>query len=74
LNIAKKNLADHFAVVGITEEFDRSLILISRLLGWSHPFYTKQNVTRRHPHKEELPRETLRVLQAYNELDLELYR
>jgi hypothetical protein len=74
LNIAKKNLADHFALVGITEEFDRSLILISKLLGWRHPFYTKQNVTSRHPHKEELPRETLRVLQAHNQLDLELYR
>jgi Sulfotransferase family len=74
LNIAKRHLAEHFAVVGITEEFDRSLMLISRLLGWRHPFYTKQNVTHRHPRKDELPRETLRVIEAYNELDRELYR
>jgi Galactose-3-O-sulfotransferase len=74
LNIAKRQLAEHFAVVGITEEFDRSLILISRLLGWRHPYYTKQNVTRRHPRKDELPRETLHVIQAYNELDVELFR
>jgi len=73
LNIAKRNLAEHFAVVGITEEFDRSLILITRILGWRHPFYTRQNVTRRHPRKDELPQETLDVIQAYNELDLELY-
>ena len=74
LKIAKKNLAEHFAVVGITEKFDHSLILISRLFGWRHPFYTKQNVTRRRPHKEQLPRETLSVVEANNELDLELYR
>jgi hypothetical protein len=46
LDIAKRNLASHFAVIGITEEFDRSLILMKRRLAWRHPFYTSQNVSR----------------------------
>jgi hypothetical protein len=73
LNTAKKNLAEYFSVVGVTEEFDSSLILISRLMGWRHPFYVRKNVTRHHPGKEQLRPETLRVVQAYNELDLELH-
>jgi hypothetical protein len=74
LGIAKRNLAECFAVVGITEEFDRSLILMKRILGWRNPFYVSQNVSRRRPRKEGLPVETLRVIQAYNALDIELYR
>jgi Sulfotransferase family len=74
LNIAKRNLAKYFAVVGITEEFDRSLILMKRILGWRNPFYIRRNVTRGRPRKDEFPQETLHVIQANNELDLELYR
>src|SRR4030095_15973884 len=37
LNIAKRNLADHFAVVGLTEEFDRSLIIMKRVFKWRDP-------------------------------------
>ena len=73
LDIAKRNLAEYFSVVGVTEEFDRSLILMKRILGWSTPFYTKQNVSQHHLRKVNIPLETLRVIQAYNELDIELY-
>jgi Galactose-3-O-sulfotransferase len=74
LNIAKENLAKYFAVVGITEEFDRSLILMKRILGWRNPFYMRRNVTRGRPRKGEISQETLYAIQANNELDLELYR
>jgi Galactose-3-O-sulfotransferase len=74
LDIAKRNLTKYFAVVGITEEFDRSLILMKRILGWRNPFYIRRNVTRGRPRKDKLPQETLNVIQANSELDLELYR
>jgi hypothetical protein len=74
LSIAKKNLGECFAVVGIAEEFDRSLILMKRILGWSNPFYTKQNVTRRRAGKEDFAPEALKIIEAYNALDMELYR
>jgi hypothetical protein len=74
LNMAKRNLAEYFAVVGITEEFDRSLILMKRILGWRTPFYTKQNVSQHRLRKGDIPLETLRVIQDYNKLDIDLYR
>ena len=74
LSIAKENLAKYFAVVGITEEFDRSLILMKRILGWRNPFYMRRNVTRARPRKREISQETLRAIEANNKLDLELYR
>jgi hypothetical protein len=74
LPAAKSNLREHFAAVGLTEDYDRSLILMKRLLGWSYPFYVRQNVTPQRLRREHLPDDTLRVLQAYNRLDMELYR
>jgi hypothetical protein len=73
LPLAKKNLREHCAVVGLTEDFDRSLLLIKRRLGWRYPFYERQNVTSGRPRRADLPVDTLRVLQAYNRLDVELY-
>jgi hypothetical protein len=35
LDRAKQHLADHFGMVGLTERFDESLILIKRKLGWA---------------------------------------
>jgi hypothetical protein len=73
LPLAKENLREHCAVVGLTEDFDRSLLLIKRRLGWRYPFYERQNVTSGRPRRTDLPADTLRVLQAYNRLDIELY-
>jgi hypothetical protein len=33
LRIAKRNLTQHFAVAGVTEQFDRSLILMKQQFG-----------------------------------------
>jgi len=73
LETAKRNLSD-FAAVGITEDFDRSVILMKRVLGWNYPFYTSQNITQDRPRKEELPQESLDAAREHNQLDLELYR
>ena len=74
LPVAKKNLREHCAVVGLTEDFDRSLIVMKRVLGWSTPFYVRQNVSPQRLRRNDLSDETLRVIRAYNQLDLELYR
>jgi hypothetical protein len=74
LPVATKHLREHFAVVGLTEEYDRSLVLLKRVLGWSYPFYVRQNVTPRRLRKQDLPSETLRVIETYNRLDIALYR
>jgi hypothetical protein len=73
LATAKQNLDRHFAVVGLTEEFDWSVILMKRRFGWRSPFYLKRNVTR-HPTKAKLSSETVRLIEQRNQLDLAVYR
>jgi hypothetical protein len=73
LETAKQNLRDHFAVVGLTERFDESLMLMKSKFGWRSVFYKKRNVTRDKPAKDALPVETLRTIEKYNRLDVELY-
>jgi hypothetical protein len=73
LPAAKSNLQNHFAVVGLTEEFDKSVIAMSQTLGWRSPYYRKQNVSRQRPKKKELPTETIKTIASYNELDADLY-
>jgi hypothetical protein len=71
---AKEHLRDHFEVIGITEDFDRSVLLMKRAFGWRTPFYARRNVTRRRPLRGTVPDSTLQVIAAHNELDVELYR
>jgi hypothetical protein len=73
LPVAKKNLREHFSVVGLTEEFDLSLLLMKGVFAWKIPFYLRRNVTRQRPRKEEISEATLRVIRDYNKFDMELY-
>ena len=73
LEVAKKNLQDYFTVVGLSERFDESLLLLKRTFGWKNIQYTKQNVNRKRLRKAEIPNDTLRLIEKYNELDIELY-
>jgi hypothetical protein len=72
LEQAKKNLTEHFAVVGLQERFDESLLLIKKRLGWNRlPLYQSRNVgTHKRP---ELPERVLKTIRKHNELDYELF-
>ncbi len=74
LERAKHNLREHFAVVGLTERFDETLLLLKRAFGWRNLFYTKRNVTRRRPKTGELPVSLREAITDANRLDLALYR
>lgn len=74
LERAKQNLRSRFPVVGLTEEFDASLRLLSNRFGWKVRAYRKKNVTRRKPHIETLDNETRALLREANALDIELYQ
>jgi hypothetical protein len=73
LERAKENLQNRF-VVGLTEEFDASLRLMSQRFGWNVKSYTKKNVTRQKPRNDTLDTETLALLREANALDIELYQ
>lgn len=72
---AEKNLAVHFAVVGLSERFDESLLLMRRALAWRHwPLYFRRNVAASKPSPLQVPAETLAAIRDRNALDLALYR
>lgn len=73
LNTAKSNLLNQYAVFGITERFDESIILMKRHFNWQYPFYYKMNTISNKPLKEQLSLSTRRAIEKYNGLDVELY-
>jgi len=74
LAAAKRNLAA-FDFVGITEEFDRSVHLLCRELGWPTPAsIPHENSSDSEAVLANIDPPTLKILQDRNQLDSELYR
>ncbi len=73
LEMAKENLQRRFSVIGLTERFDESLILLKRAFGWGDIRYSSWNVTQERPTKDDLPANTRAVVESANLLDKELY-
>jgi hypothetical protein len=74
LELARINLKEHFIVAGLQEKFDETLILLRRAFGWRNIFYIKIGGDKPRPKKKDIPRETLNIIEKYNELDIELYK
>jgi hypothetical protein len=73
LELAKKNLEKHFALVGITEMYAESIFMMSKQLGWQNVQYTKQNVTKHRLKQNDFSQETIQLIRNKNGLDLKLY-
>jgi len=74
LEKAITNLETHFSVVGLTERFDDSILLMSQNLDWhKSPYYIKRNVTKSRDYEIELTVEMVDAIRRYNVLDLKLY-
>lgn len=73
LETAKRNIEQDFAVVGLTERFDETLILLQKTFGWSKLHYVPANAA---PHSPPavLSDEARRLIAEHNRLDEELYR
>jgi hypothetical protein len=74
LDLAIRNLKKDFVAVGISERFDESLMLLKKALAWSSIYYVKANVGWNRASREDVSKDTLRCIEKYNELDIELYR
>lgn len=74
LNKAKKNIDNYFLIAGIQEDFDQSLIFLKNKLQWKKCFYAPKNVNKFRIDKNDLSSRDLKVIENFNELDLELYR
>lgn len=74
LDTAKRNIEDSFAVVGLTERFDESLVLMGIALGWNWtPYYLNRNVSKDKPVAKQIDPLALKAIEQANQLDLELY-
>lgn len=71
---AIENVEKHFAAVGLQERFPESLALLRRLFRWPEGPVEAVNVDPGRPLRSELEPETVRLLERFNELDLEFYR
>ena len=74
LDCAKSNLARNFAVVGLTERFEESLILLHRAFNWPLHGFTAQNVGNDRPSRTSLSEEALQAIENCNRFDLDLYQ
>lgn len=70
LDLAKKNLTRSFRVVGLSERFQESLLLMITAFGWKVPFYENRKVSKVRPSLEP---GMVDMIRAHNRLDLELY-
>ena len=73
LEEAKANLRNYFALVGVTERFNETLVLLSRTLGWQLAPYVPQQVNPTRPSRDSLPAKVKEVIMRHNDLDLDLY-
>jgi len=71
---AKDNLDKYCAVVGLTERFDTTLLLLKNRFGWKNVFYTRQNVSVNRLKRHDLPAKTLQLLEELNQLDMAFYQ
>lgn len=75
LDLAKTNLDTYFAVAGIMERFDESLLLMRATLGWTRqPYYVTRNVSSAKIEKNQLGEKELDRIRALNWADLQLFQ
>jgi hypothetical protein len=73
LETAMENLNTRFSMVGLTEEYDTSLLLLQRAFDWHLPSYTRRNVTKAKPSRSRIEPHVLEEIAEQNSLDSELY-
>ncbi|MGF1538536.1 MAG: sulfotransferase family 2 domain-containing protein [Elainellaceae cyanobacterium] len=73
LDSAKQHFQDHFSVVGITERFDESVLLMHHRVGLKNILYQNKNVNQNRP-KRAVDPEIVAMIEERNQFDLELYQ
>jgi Galactose-3-O-sulfotransferase len=73
LDLAKAHLDRSFAVVGLTERFDDSLVLMQKAFAWNRIRYVSVNVDPGRDRRDAPSQEDVAYVKEQNALDLELY-
>lgn len=72
---AKTNIDLHFTYVGITERFNESLVLLSKLLNISPKklYYRSRNITKTDSRSKAVPKNISQAIKEHNQYDYQLY-
>lgn len=73
LAFAKANLEKYFTVVGLTEQFDATILLLQTQYSWKWPYYRRVNITKIKPNRAEITMVTVDAIMKSNVLDMQLY-
>ena len=74
LALAKRNIENNFASVGLTHRFNETLLLFYMALGWKRlPYYHNRNVTAKRPAVESLSPEVMAITRDRNQYEIELF-
>lgn len=74
LEQALQNINEHFAIVGLQERFDETLLLLRAYLGVNKITYQPKNVSSHYYKKWQPSNEDIAVIRKYNQLDIALYK
>ncbi len=74
IETAKNHIENNFAVIGITEYFDLSILLMEKVLNWKKkPWYVKNNYHGSGRMFSQIPTHLIDKIQSQNQLDIEFY-
>ncbi len=73
LEKAKSNIEKHFLFLGLTENFDESVILLKKKLNWGGIHYIKKKVSKKKVTKASITEEELKLARSLNQADIQLY-
>ena len=75
LDAAIENIEKSFAVVGLSERFDESLMVTKEILGFSQePVYARENVSRHAIGIGDIDEALVQLIRQRNQLDIKLYQ
>ncbi len=74
LEQAKENIQNHFLLVGLTERYNESLLLLKNLLSWKTPTYSIANAVKRGKNTTHLTPEKRELIVNHNRFDIQLYQ
>ncbi len=72
-SMAVQNIENHFVLVGLTERFDESVILLKKYFNWSYPYYFRRKVSKKIATKNTVSAKEIDLAREMNEIDLKLY-
>jgi len=73
LEQAKENIQNQFLLVGLTERYNESLILLKNLLSWKTPTYSIANAVKRENKTTQIDSQLKELIVRYNQIDFQLY-